>query len=314
MNYWVNINLINKNIYRMIHELHLDKTSGASELIETALEILKTQLASIKDAQMDITDVILELSQELLKVRPSMAPIINTIGYFLHDLERYTKKDLLERYNAFPKQREKMENALLSSFHSFLDTYEGKSLNIMLISYSTTIVKCLKENIISDFSLYILEARPLLEGRRTAEILSSDFETHLITDSAMGKFIKSIDVVLLGIDSVLQDGSIINKIGSHPLACIAAANNKKVYAIGDSYKYNLKSHYGQEIIVESKPIYEVYSKKIKKKQFHVHNYYFDITPSKYLNGIISDLGVLTVSEFLEKVKNAIPFEWFKSFL
>ena len=130
----------------------------------------------------------------------------------------------------------------------------------------------------------------------------------------MGKFIKSVDIVLLGIDSILRDGSIVNKIGSHPLACIAADNNKEVYAIGDSFKYNLKSHYGQEIIIESKPIYEVYSKKIKKKIFHVHNYYFDITPSKYLNGIISDLGVLPIPEFLEKVKNAIPLEWFKSFL
>ncbi|NVM18847.1 MAG: hypothetical protein HWN80_14115 [Candidatus Lokiarchaeota archaeon] len=303
-----------KPIYRMIRDLHLDKTSGASELIEIALNIIKTQLDSIKDEYMDITDVMLELSQELLKVRPSMAPIINTIGYFLHDLASYTKKDLSERYNGFPQWRERNITALLSSFRSFLDNYKGKHLNVMLISYSTTIIKCLKENKTNDFSFYVLEARPLLEGRRTAEILSSEYETHLITDSSMGKFIKSVDIVLLGIDSILRDGSIVNKIGSHPLACIAADNNKKVFAVGDSYKYNLKSHYGQEIIIKDKPIYEVYSKKIKKQLFHVHNYYFDITPSRYLNGIISDLGVLTIPEFLEQVVKAIPLEWFKSFL
>lgn len=298
----------------MIRDLHLDKTSGASELIKAALEILKAQLDSIKNPYMDIKDIILELSRELLNVRPSMAPIINTLGYFFHDLKSYTKKDLLERYINFPQKREKRQNALLSYFHSFLNNYKGKHLNIMLISYSTTIIKCLKEAKTKNFTFYILEARPLLEGRRTAEILSSDFETHLITDSSMGKFIDSIDIVLLGIDSILRDGSIVNKIGSHPLACIAADNNKEVYAIGDSYKYNLKSHFGQEIIVEDKPIYEVYSKKIKKKLFHVHNYYFDTTPSKYLNGIISDLGVLAIPDFLKEVVNTIPLDWFKSFL
>ena len=298
----------------MIRDLHLDKTSGASELVKIALEILKTQLDSIKDEQMDIKDIIHELSVELLSVRPSMAPIINTMGYFLHDLENYTKKALLERYHAFPKERERVDNALISSFQSFIDNYKENPPNIMLISYSTTIIKCLKQIAAKDFSFYILEARPLLEGRRTAEILSLDFDTHLITDSSMGKFIKSVDIVLLGIDSIMQDGSIVNKIGSYPLACIAANNNKKVYAVGDSYKYNLKSHYGQEIIVEEKPIYEVYSKKIKKELFHVHNYYFDTTPSKYLNGIISDLGVLTIPEFLEEVVKTIPLEWFKSFL
>jgi translation initiation factor 2B subunit (eIF-2B alpha/beta/delta family) len=242
-----------------------------------------------------------------------MAPIINTMGYFLHDMKSYTKKDLLERYIKFPQVRERRTKALLSHFHSFLDNYKGK-LNVMLISYSTTILKCLKGVEKEDFAFYILEARPLLEGRRTAELLSLDFETHLITDSSMGKFINSIDIVLIGIDSILRDGSIVNKIGSHPLACIAANNNKEVYAVGDSYKYNLKSHFGKEIIVEDKPIYEVYSKKIKKKSFHVHNFYFDITPSKYLNGIISDLGVLAIPDFLEEVVKVIPLEWFKSFL
>jgi len=306
--------MISKTVLHMIHDLKTDKTSGASELIEIALEILENQLHNIKDPNMDIKDVTLEISKELFNVRPSMAPIINTIGYFIHDLEFFSKQTLLEKLKTFPTERLRIDNALTSSFHSFLDRFEGKKLNVMLISYSTTIIKHLKENIKNDLAFYVLESRPLLEGRRTAEILSSNFETHLITDLAMGKFINKVDIVLLGIDSVLRDGSIVNKIGSYPLACIAAANNKDVYAIGDYFKYNLKSHYNQKIIVETKPIYEVYSKKIKKELFKVHNFYFDITPSNYFKEIISDLGILTMPEFLEKVKRTLPLEWFKSFL
>ena len=306
--------MISKTILHMIHDLKTDKTSGASELIEIALEILEAHLHTIKDPNMDIKEDIFELSKEIFNVRPSMAPIINTIGYFIHDLEFFSKQTLLEKLKTFPAERLRIDDALTSAFHSFLDRFEGKKLNVMLISYSTTIIKHLKENIKNDFTFYVLESRPLLEGRRTAEILSSNFETHLITDSAMGKFIKKVDIVLLGIDSVLRDGSIVNKIGSYPLTCIAAANNKDVYAVGDSFKYNLKSHYKQKIIVEHKPIYEVYSKKIKKELFKVHNLYFDITPSNYFKEIISDLGILTMPEFLEKVKSTLPLEWFKSFL
>jgi len=306
--------MISKTILHMIHDLKTDKTSGASELIEIALEILEAQLHTIKDPNMDIKEVIFELSKELFNVRPSMAPIINTLGYFIHDLEFFSKQTLLEKLKTFPTERLRIGKALTSSFYSFLDRFEGEKLKVMLISYSTTIIKHLKENTKNDFTFYVLESRPLLEGRRTAEILSSNFETHLITDSAMGKFIKKVDIVLLGIDSVLRDGSIVNKIGSYPLACIAAANNKDVYAVGDSFKYNLKSHYNQKIIVETKPVYEVYSKKIKKELFKVHNLYFDITPSNYFKEIISDLGILTMPEFLEKVKSTLPLEWFKSFV
>lgn len=298
----------------MIRDLHLDKTSGASELVETALEIFKSQLDYIKDPEMDIKDITLELSRELLNVRPSMAPIINTIGYLVHDLEYFNKRSLLQRFETFYQNRERRIKALFASFNSFLENYKNKHLNFMLISYSTTILKCINQSRRDDFTFYILEARPLLEGRRTAEKLSLDYETHLITDSSMGKFIKSVDIVLIGIDSILRDGSIVNKIGSHPLACIATANDRKVFAVGDSYKYNLKSHFGKEIIVEDKPVYEVYSKRIKKEKFHVHNYYFDITPSKYLNGIISDLGVLSVPDFLQHAVKVVPLEWFKPFL
>lgn len=305
--------MISKPILHMIHDLKTDKTSGASELIEFALEILEAYLHTVKDPNLDIKEVVFELSKELFNVRPSMAPIINTLGYFIHDLEFFNKQTFLEKLKTFPAERLRIDNALTSSFHSFLDRFEGK-LKVMLISYSTTIIKHLKENTKNDFTFYVLESRPLLEGRRTAEILSSNFETHLITDSAMGKFIKKVDIVLLGIDSILRDGSIVNKIGSYPLACIAAANNKDVYAVGDTFKYNLKSHYNQKIIVEQKPIYEVYSKKIKKELFKVHNLYFDITPSNYFKEIISDLGILTMPEFLEKVKSTLPLEWFKSFL
>lgn len=306
--------MISKTILHKIHDLKTDKTSGASELIEITLEILEAYLHTIKDPNMDIKEVIFELSKVLFNVRPSMAPIINTMGYFIHNLEFFSKQTLLEKLKTFPAERLRIDKALTSSFHSFLDRFEGKKLNVMLISYSTTIIKHLKENTKNDFTFYVLESRPLFEGRRTAEILSSNFETHLITDLAMGKFIKKVDIVLLGIDSVLRDGSIVNKIGSYPLACIAAANNKDVYTVGDSFKYNLKSHYNQKIIVETKPIYEVYSKKIKKELFKVHNFYFDITPSNYFKEIISDLGILTMPEFLEKVKSTLPIEWFKSFL
>jgi len=82
----------------------------------------------------------------------------------------------------------------------------------------------------------------------------------------------------------------------------------------DLYKYNLKSHYGYSILISEKPIKEVYNREITNKFLEVHNYYFDITPAKYISGIISDLGVLGIKEFLEKVKKTLPIEWFKYFI
>ena len=177
----------------------------------------------------------------------------------------------------------------------------------MLISYSSTIINLLLKNKEFNFEIYVLESRPLLEGQRVAETLSPYFKTHLIIDAAIGTFIDEIDLVLVGVDSILKDGSIINKIGTFRLALLANTRKIDVYAVCDSYKYNLKSHYGRSILIVEKPIKEVYNKKIKNKFLEVHNYYFDITPPEYISGIISDLGVLSIQEFLEnELKNFLP--------
>jgi translation initiation factor eIF-2B subunit delta len=184
---------------------------------------------------------------------------------------------------------------------------------MMLISYSSSILKVLQKNSDFDFEIIVLESRPLLEGRTTAKFLSKYFKTSLIIDAAMGKFIEQVDLVLIGVDSILRDGAIINKIGTYPLATLAKLNNIDLFAIGDSFKYNLRSHYGYEVIIEKKLSSEVFDTN-KNTHFDVLNYYFEVTPPEYVSGIISDLGIMTIQEFIEKVKNLLPIEWFKYFI
>ncbi|MFX1501025.1 MAG: translation initiation factor eIF-2B [Promethearchaeota archaeon] len=292
-------------------EFKSDKVSGANELVDKALEILKFQLKQITDPNEDIKKPIKDLVREIINSRPSMAPIINAMGFILHDLEIIDKNKLLERIKNFSVDRTARFKALDTNFTDFLSIHCKPHCKIMLISYSSTIVTLLLKNRNYNLEIYILESRPLLEGRKTAEILSQYFKTHLIVDTAMGSFIDEIDLVLIGIDSILYDGSIINKIGTYLLALLASTKNIEIYAVCDSFKYNLKSHYNLRVLISEKPIKEVYNKVIRNKLLEIHNFYFDVTPPKYISGIISDLGVLSISEFLVKVKKILPIEWFK---
>lgn len=303
-----------QNIQDLIRELREDNISGASEFIDKALEMIKTQLDLIDDPHRDIRDEIIYLSNQIIETRPSMAPLINTIGYLIHDLDEITESVINERLNQFKINREKRRESLELNFHTFLKQGKTIPLKIMLISYSSTIINLLLKNKEFNFEIYVLESRPLLEGQRVAEILSSHFKTHLIVDAAIGNFIDEIDVVLIGVDSILKDGSVINKIGTFPLSLLARTKKIDVFAVCDSYKYNLKSHHGHSVLIEEKPLKEVYNKEMSNKLLEVHNYYFDITPPEYISGIISDLGVFSIQEFLDKVIESLPIEWFKYML
>ncbi|MFW9945302.1 MAG: hypothetical protein ACFFDX_00580 [Candidatus Odinarchaeota archaeon] len=306
--------MINKKILKEINKLKRDNKSGANEFIDKTLKIIISQLKYVEDQNEDITVPILELSRKIFSSRPSMAPLINTIGFLIHDLEIINKKSLLLKIHQLEKEREKLTSNLALNFLSFLKNFQKEPLKLMLLSYSSTITDLLNNYEKNNLIIYILESRPLFEGYRVAELLSKSYETHLIIDAAMGKFIDRIDFVFIGVDSVLEDGSIINKIGTYPLAVLTKSINAQVYAICDSFKYNLLSHYGYEVKIEEKPIKEVYNKKKKQKLLKVHNYYFDITPPQYIDGVISDLGILPVKKFIEKVKDKLPIDWFESFI
>jgi len=303
-----------KHIIELLSNLRDDNTSGATELLEKTLDIIKIQLKLTEDSNADITKEIYRLSKEIINSRPSMAPLINVIGYLIHDLRIITKNNILERLNQFEAEKVGRQKALDESFRSFLTSKGKKDLKIMLISYSSTLNKLLKNNKDYPLEIFILESRPLLEGHKVAENLSSYFKTHLIIDAAMGKFIDVIDLVLIGVDSILKNGSIINKIGTFPLAILANTKKIDVYAVADSFKYNLRSHYNQKILIEEKPVKEIYDKELTSDLLKVHNLYFDITPPDYITGIISDLGVLSMQDFLKKGNRSLPIEWFKYFL
>jgi ribose 1,5-bisphosphate isomerase len=282
--------------------------------LNKALSIIEFQLDLISNDNENIRELIIELSKAIINSRPSMAPLINMIGCIIGELNIFTKnmiKDKLEQFKAEDLKRKKW---LEKNFQRFINNITRKKPKIMLISYSSTILNLILKLRNFEAEFYVLESRPLFEGRYTAQKLSNNFRSHLIIDAAVGKIINCIDLILIGIDSILKDGSVINKIGTYPLAVMANQKEIEVYAIGTSLKYNLKSHYGLNVQIEEKPKEEVYDNQELPENLEIHNYYFDITPPKYINGIISDIGILPPKNFVKTVQKILLMEWFELFL
>jgi len=306
--------VIDPKIHNLIRDLKEDNESGANELVSNAIEIINAQLELIEEPDRNIEELIHKLSKEIIQTRSSMAPLINLIGFLISNIPTITKKQIGKRLKKYLEIREQKQKELEQVFISFLRGQKKKPLKIMLISYSSTIINILNKIKDLDLEFFVLESRPLLEGHRTAKLLSQRFPTNLIIDAAMSDFIEQSDLVLIGADSVLKDGSIINKVGTKTLTFLAKSRGIKVYVVGDSFKYNLRSHFCNDLVIERKPPEEIYKVKEEKRNLKIHNYYFDITPTNYVKGIISEFGVLIMHDFLKNVKKEIPIEWFKRYM
>jgi len=150
------------------------------------------------------------------------------------------------------------------------------------------------------FEVYNTETRPLYQGRKTAKELSkAGIKVTNFVDSAIGIALdkeqgtKNVDLVLLGADAILKDG-VINKVGSNTIAELAYYQKIPVYIIADSWKYSNKP-----VKLEQRKYEEVWK---KHKNINIRNPAFEKIESKYIKGIISELGKFTLKGFISQVK------------
>ncbi|RLG41061.1 MAG: S-methyl-5-thioribose-1-phosphate isomerase, partial [Thermoproteota archaeon] len=118
----------------------------------------------------------------------------------------------------------------------------------------------------------------------------------LIVDGASGYVMREIgvDLVLVGADRILRDGTVFNKIGTYNLAIIAKEHGVPFYSVAPTSTFDLKSSREDVIIEQRNPaeITEIKGIRIAPKGINVLNPAFDMTPPEYLSGILTEKGIL----------------------
>ncbi|MEW5304186.1 MAG: hypothetical protein WDW36_006816 [Sanguina aurantia] len=107
-----------------------------------------------------------------------------------------------------------------------------------------------------NFSVVVTEGRPDNTGIRTSRALHDmDIPVTMVLDSGVGYCMERVDMVLLGAEAVVENGGVINKLGTFQIAVCAKAMNKPVYVAAESYKFARIYPLNQrDLPVESKPL------------------------------------------------------------
>lgn len=152
------------------------------------------------------------------------------------------------------------------------------------------------------FSIYILEGRPDATGAKAAQFYSkAGIPTKIILDAAMGYIMEQVDLVLVGAEGVVENGGVVNKIGTNALALCARAHDKPVYVAAESYKFARLYPLGQQDIPSNKSVPLTFVDTTMQQEIQVPSTVevdhplSDYTPAKYITLLFTDLGVLTPS-------------------
>jgi methylthioribose-1-phosphate isomerase len=142
------------------------------------------------------------------------------------------------------------------------------------------------------------ETRPFLQGARltTWELQRDQIPVTLITDNMAGYFMQAgkIDLVIVGADRIAANGDTANKIGTYSLAVLAREHNIPLYVAAPLSTIDRATATGADIPIEQRhgdEIRLVGAQRIVSPDVEVANPAFDVTPARYIRGIITEVGV-----------------------
>jgi len=142
------------------------------------------------------------------------------------------------------------------------------------------------------------ETRPFLQGARLTvwELQQDGIPTTLITDNMAGHFMKAgrIGCVVVGADRIAANGDVANKVGTYSVAVLAKENGVPFYVAAPISTLDLTLESGDQIPIEERSAAEVthvFGHQVAPEGTAVKNPAFDVTPSRYVSGIITEKGV-----------------------
>jgi eIF-2B alpha/beta/delta-like uncharacterized protein len=145
----------------------------------------------------------------------------------------------------------------------------------------------------------------------TAWELKNEGVSHKIIADNAGAYIMSqrkVDIMIVGADRIARNGDVANKIGTFEKAIVAKEFGIPFYVAAPTSTFDLKCKSGKDIIIEERNEDEILYQTGLTKDGNIErilvcspgsgaiNPAFDVTPAKYIKGIITEKGIVKTNE------------------
>ena|SRR3989442_3825415 len=284
------------NLEQRIELVRNDREHGSRWLVREAISILH-DLATERTLPTDeqIRQV-WRAALELAHARPAMAALSVAIGRILSaqdGLEGMAREaaQLLEEYNHAVERIAAYACPLLGG-------------TLMTHSISGTVLEVLIACSRQIERVIVLEGRPRYEGRDMARALAKHgMAVTLITDAQADIFLAQCRAVVVGADSVLANGDVLNKAGTALLAWAAHGHKIPFYVLCETLKIAPRRWSGDLSQLEEKEAEEVLKQPISGVT--VRNFYFDRTLAKLVTKVITEQGLMGKQEVRQMALRAM---------
>ena len=274
------------------------KIQGARRVAEAAAKAMAiaTKKSSVKTTSALVGELE-KTADKLVGLRPTEPMVRNTMKYFMARIEkgRNVKGMKSIAANVLKQYDKEFTDSFMKITRYGSDLiWDGQT--VLTHCHSTTVNSILiHAHRRKKIRVFCTETRPRFQGLLTAKQLSeAGVDVTLIVDSAARHYMKQVDLVIVGADSITAEGTLYNKIGTSAVAAIAHDRRIPFYSATQLYKFDPISRWGRMTEIEMRPESEVLAKRIKGVK--VLNPAFDITEPEYIRAYITEAGIIPPQE------------------
>jgi methylthioribose-1-phosphate isomerase len=147
--------------------------------------------------------------------------------------------------------------------------------------------------------VWVDETRPLLQGSRLTawELEQQGIPYRVVTDASVGALMERglVDQVVVGADRIARNGDVANKVGTYPIAVLAARHEVPFYVAAPLSTLDADTPTGAEIPIEERnaaEVVQVLGQPVAPDGAQALNLAFDITPAELVTAIFTEAGAL----------------------
>lgn len=278
-----------------ISQIKNDRSNGASQIARNALDVLKFFVQTNKSITCsDFEEYLKKVGLQLFEARANMAPVQNLVAQAVYNIINFKQGDIdsTKRFAVTTIEDLIMQskNAVKESAINAAELIEDSAC-VATCSDSSTVCETLntakKQG--KHFNVVIAESQTgtIRYGEVMARFLESiDVSAKIFPDNQILKHVSEADLVVIGADSLLCDGSVINGLPSYGLAVAAKQSAVPFYSVCETTKANALSYLGKTVDLKEG---------------------FDCVPANLVTNIITEKGVLSADTLDEVMKEKAKY-------
>lgn len=300
---------MNEKVVEIAEGIRSMEIRGAGRIARAAALALKYFAEDFSGTKEDFLKEIEKVKEYLISTRPTAVSLKNAIYFVINRMRgdnlEELRKSVIRSAEEFIK-RSKEAIKIIGKYGSGRIPEEATILTHCNSSAAlATIIQAHRDG--KRIKVFNTETRPWFQGHITAKTLAKEgIDVTMIVDSAVRYFMREVDIVVVGADTIASNGAVINKIGTSQIALAAHEARVPFIVCAETYKFSPETVIGKLVKIEERDPREIADPK-DFPGVKFRNPVFDATPPEYVDAIVTEIGVISPYLAYEVIKEVMNF-------